>query len=175
MRHDFPRRIQLMHAPRQLAERNEVPLEIADLVFVRLAHIQDKYVVSMIQPRLQLARRDLRHLHRRPGSFFAAHAAEFVVVNELGDGSMRAAHRAVRILPQLEFTELHSQRVEKQQAPREILAGTEDELDRLHRLNRADDSRQHAKQGDFRKRYCRVSIIDQIDFVTSDRQLVSAT
>src|SRR4029077_3766248 len=41
MRHDFPRRIQLVHAPRQLAKRNEVPLEIADLVFVRLAHIQD--------------------------------------------------------------------------------------------------------------------------------------
>src|SRR5229473_801860 len=94
MRHDFPRRIQLMHAPRQLAERNEVPLEIADLVFVRLAHIQDKYVVSMIQPRLQLARRNLRNLHRRAGSFFAAHTAEFVVVNEFGDRAMRAAHRA---------------------------------------------------------------------------------
>jgi hypothetical protein len=50
MRYDFPRRIQFMHAPRQFAERDEMPLEIADLVFVRLAHIQDKYVVSMIQP-----------------------------------------------------------------------------------------------------------------------------
>src|SRR6266404_3793095 len=75
MRHDFARRIQLMHAPRQLAERNEVPLEIADLVFVQLAHIQDKQIVSMIQPRLKLTRRNLRHLHRWAGSFFAAHPA----------------------------------------------------------------------------------------------------
>jgi len=72
-----------MHAPRQLAERNEVPLEIADLVFVPLAHIQDKQIVSVIQPRLKLTRRNLRHLHRWAGSFFAAHPAEFVVVNEL--------------------------------------------------------------------------------------------
>src|SRR6202162_1758157 len=128
MRHDLPRRIQLVHAPRQLAKRNEVPLEIADLVFVWLAHIQDKQIVSMIQPRLQLARRDLRHLHRRAGSLFTTHAAEFVVVNELGDGAMRAAHRAVRIFPQLEFTELHPQRVEEQQAPCEIFPGAADEL-----------------------------------------------
>src|SRR6267378_5255961 len=99
----------------------------------------------MIQPRLQLARRNLRHLHRRAGSLFTTHATEFVVVNELGDGAMRTAYRAVRIFPQLEFTELHSQCVEKQQAPCEIFAGAEDELDGFHRLNRADDSRQHAK------------------------------
>src|SRR6266850_262878 len=145
MRHDFPGRIQFMHAPRQLAERDEMPLEIADLVFVRLAHIQDKYVVSMIQPRLQLARRDLRHLHRRAGSFFPAHAAEFVVVDKFGDGAMGAAHRAVWIFPQLEFTELHSQRVKEQQAPNKIVTGAKNELDRFHRLNRADDSRQHAQ------------------------------
>src|SRR3989442_9550421 len=145
MRHDFARRIQLMHAPRQLAERNEVPLEIADLVFVRLAHIQDKQIVSMIQPRLKLMRRNLRHLHRWAGSFFAAHPAKFVIVNEFGDRAVRAAHRAVRIFPQFEFTELHSQRVEEQQAPREIFSGAKNELDGFHRLNRANDSRQHAK------------------------------
>src|SRR5580693_3175799 len=53
MRDDFPRGIQLVHAARQLAERNQMSMQIADLVFVRLAHIQNEKIVSAIETRLQ--------------------------------------------------------------------------------------------------------------------------
>jgi hypothetical protein len=42
MRHDFSRGIEFVNAPRQLPEREKVPFEIADLVFVGLAHIENE-------------------------------------------------------------------------------------------------------------------------------------
>src|SRR5882724_3954468 len=42
MRDDFARRIQFVHAPRQFTQRNQVPVEIANLVFVWFAHIQNE-------------------------------------------------------------------------------------------------------------------------------------
>src|SRR5580704_12712772 len=108
-----------MHAPRKLAERDQMPVEIANLIFVRLAHVQNEQVIAAIEPGFQFARSNLRDLHGRTGGFFAANAAELEVVDELGDGWIRAAHRAVRALPQLQLTEFHSQRIEEQQAPDE--------------------------------------------------------
>jgi len=80
-----------------------------------------------------------------PGASFAAHAAEFVVINQLGDRRMRAAHGAIRIFAQLELAEFHSESVEKQQAPHEIIAAAKNQLDRFHRLDGADDSGQNAE------------------------------
>src|SRR5438876_8141461 len=53
MRHDFARRVEFVHAARQLAERNQFTLEIANLVFVRLAHIQNEDVIAFVEARLQ--------------------------------------------------------------------------------------------------------------------------
>src|SRR5713101_6053786 len=114
MRHDFPRRIKFVDAPRQLPEWKQMPLEIADLVFVGLAHIENEQIISTIEPGFEFAWSDFRHLHGRAGSFFAAHAAEFVIIDQLRDRRMRAAHRAVRVLPELELAELHPESVKKE-------------------------------------------------------------
>src|SRR5258708_7305393 len=114
-------RTEFVDAPSQLPKRKKMPLEIADLVFVRLAHVENEKIISTIEPGLQFARRNFRDLHRWPGSFFAAHAAEFVVVDQLGDRWMRAAHRAVWIFTQLEFAEFHSEAVKQKQSSNEIV------------------------------------------------------
>src|SRR5260370_1375183 len=152
MRHDFPRGIQFVNAPRQLSEWKEMSLEIADLVFVWLAHIENEQIISAIEPGLEFARSDFRHLHGRAGGFFAAHAAEFVVIDQLGDRRMRTAHRAIRVLAQLEFAELHPESVKKQQSSHEIIPAAEDHLDRFHRLDGADDSWKYAEDAAFRAR-----------------------
>ena len=45
-----------------------------------------------------------------------ANAAELLVVDELGDGGIFTADRALGILAQLEFAEAHVERVDQQQA-----------------------------------------------------------
>ena len=62
---------------------------------------------------------------------------------------MRAADRAIGILAQLQLAESHGQRVEQQQPADERFAFADDELQRFRRLNRADDSRQHAEHAAF--------------------------
>src|SRR5712664_1403254 len=129
-----------------------MPVEIADLVFVGLAHIENEQIISTIEPGLEFAWSDFRHLHGRARGFFAADAAEFVVIDQLGDGGMRAAHRAIRVLAQLELAELHPESVKKQQSSHEIIAAAEDHLDRFHRLDGADNSGQDAEHAAFRAR-----------------------
>src|ERR1700733_1002131 len=58
---------------------------------------------------------------------------------------MIAAHRATVILAQLQFAELHRQRIEKQQTAFQAFASAQDELDCFHGLDRADDARKHTK------------------------------
>src|SRR5712692_7613757 len=139
-----------MDAPRQFPEREKMSLKIANLVFVRLAHIENEQIISTIESGLEFARRDFRHLHSGPGSLFAAYAAEFEVVDQLGNRRMRAAHRAVRIFAQLEFAEFHSESIKEQQASDEIVAAAENQLDRFHRLDGADDSGQDTENATFR-------------------------
>src|SRR6202521_3438111 len=127
-----------------------MPLEIADLVLVGLTHIENEQIISTIEPGFELARSNLRHLHGRAGGFFAAHAAKFVIIDQLGDRRMRSAHRAVRILAQLELAEFHAESVKKQQASHEIFSPAEDQLDRFHRLDGADDPGQNAEDAAFR-------------------------
>src|SRR5258708_16354887 len=105
-------------------------LEIADLVFVRLADIENEKIIPAIETGLQFARSNFRHLHGGAGSFFAAHTAELVVIDQLGDRAMRTAHRAIWIFAQLEFAEFHSDGVNEQQAPHEIIPAAENQLDR---------------------------------------------
>src|SRR5208282_4188467 len=145
VRDDFTRRVQFVNAARQFAERDQVTLQIADLKFMRLAHIQDEEIVSAVEARFQLARGNLRDLHIRAGSFFTAHAAKFVVIDELVNGAMLAAHWTSRIFAQLEFAEFHAERIEEQQPANEALAAAKNQLDGFHRLDGTDDARQHAQ------------------------------
>ena len=125
-------------------------LKIADLILVGLAHVENEEIVSTIESGFQIAWRNLRHLHRRAGSFFAANAAKFVVIDEFVNRAMRAAHGAVRVLAQLELAESHSQCVKQEQATNEIVPTAENELDCFHRLDRANDSGQNAEHSAFR-------------------------
>src|SRR5258708_18314241 len=63
---------------------------------------------------------------------------------------MRTAHRAVWILAQLEFAEFHSESVKQEQASHEIIPAAENQLDRFHGLNGADDSGQNTQDAAFR-------------------------
>ena len=94
-------------------------------------------------------RRNFRNAQIRSLRFFAANAAELVVVDQLVDRAMLAAHRAIRILSQLQFAEFHAERIEEQQAADEAVACAENQLDRFHRLNGADDAGQHAEHSAF--------------------------
>src|SRR5262245_17893084 len=76
-------------------------------------------------------------MHRR--------VAELDVVDVLGDRRVVAAHGAVRVAAHGHFVERRSERVEEQEPPGEGVASVEDQLERLVRLDRADDSGEHAE------------------------------
>src|SRR5581483_6517097 len=145
---DLAAGVEFMHALGKIAQRDEVASQVADLVLVRLAHIQNKQVFAAVQALFQFFNRHGRHtaLHRL---FFPADAAELVVVNELAHGGMRAAGGAVGILAQLELAEAHAQRVYQHQTPDKRLALAEDELDGFGGLHHADQSRQDAEHAPF--------------------------
>src|SRR5271170_7262597 len=125
---------------------------VADLIFVRLAHIEDEEILFRIQPPLQLFYLNLRNpvAHR---FFLPANAAKFVVVYQLRDRGMRAADRAIGILAQLEFAELHAQRVDQQQAADERLTHAENQLDHFGGLHHAHQTGQNAEHSAFGARW----------------------
>src|SRR5579862_2483451 len=147
--HNLARRIELMHAARQFTQWQQVPLDVTNLVFVGLAHVENIKIIATIEPRFELPGSYLGNLEIRRGRFLTAHAEKFVVINELVDGAILTAHRAIRILAQLEFTELHAQRIKKEQAADQAVARAQNQLDGFHGLNGSDDARQHAEHAAF--------------------------
>ena len=119
--------------------------EPRDGVFVRLAHVDDLHVLAEVDPALELERRDLVELRRRRRRRGGSDAAEDLVVDEALDRRIDPAHRAVRILAQLHLAESHRPGIEQKQAIDERLAVVKEQLDRLGRLDRADDPGQHAQ------------------------------
>src|SRR6266849_6030165 len=116
MRDDLARAIELVHAPRQIPQRNQMAAQVTNLVFMRLAHVENENFVATVQSSLQLARGDFGDLRCGRRSFLAANTAELFVVNQLGDGAVLSANRASGILAQLELAEAHSERIEQEQA-----------------------------------------------------------
>src|SRR5579883_549027 len=139
-----------MGAARNFSERNQSAVQIADLIFVWLADVENEQVIAAIETRFELARSNFRHLHIRHRSFFAANAAEFVIVDQFCNGRILSANRAIGIFSQLQFAELHSQRIEKQQAAGKTIPAANDELDGFHCLNRANDTWQNTEHTAFR-------------------------
>ena len=92
-------------------------------------------------------RRDAHGRHQR-----AAHrrVAELDVVDVLGDRRVVAADRAVGVAAHRDLVERRPERVEEEQSPGERVAAAEDELERLVRLERADDPGQHAEDAALR-------------------------
>src|SRR6266581_2133915 len=62
---------------------------------------------------------------------------------------MCAADRAVRVLAQPQFAELHAERIHQQQPPDERFTGAQDELDDFGRLNDAEQSWKNSQHATF--------------------------
>ena len=132
--------------------RDQRGAEVGDRVLVGLADVEDEDVFLGVEFALELLDGDLRDAvdDRGVGDGLVAgdferadlgglcDAAELVVVDQLGDGRVRAADGAVGVLAQLEGAEVHAERVDQQQAADERLADAEDELDDLGGLDDAD-------------------------------------
>src|SRR5215467_12986657 len=97
MRDDFAAGIEFVDALGKIAKRNEMSLDIADMVFVRLAHIKHKQVVAGIQTAFEFL-----YLHFRYACFhgllLATNSAKLLIVYQLRNGGMSAAGRALGIL-----------------------------------------------------------------------------
>src|SRR5271165_4604949 len=119
--------------------------DVADLILVRFAYVEDIDVVAAVEPGLQFTGSDLGNRRRRSRGFLAANTAEFRVVDKLCDGRMAPAHRAIRILAQLELAEFHPERIEQQQSPNQRVTLANNELERFSGLDGPDNSGEHAK------------------------------
>ena len=62
---------------------------------------------------------------------------------------MLAAHRAIRIFAQLEFPELHGQRIDQQQTSDERIPFAQDQLDDFRGLHHPYQTRKDAKHAAF--------------------------
>src|SRR5919202_5292374 len=84
-------------------------------------------------------------IERPPSRVLPRTGAELDVVDVVGDGRALAADRALRVAPDRHLVELRGERVEQEQPADERLADPERELERLARLQRADDPREDAE------------------------------
>lgn len=100
--------IEFVNATGQLAKGHQMPFEIANLVFVRFAHIQNENVIALVQAFFQIARRNLGNVQIGFRLLFTANAAELIVVDELVDLTMSPAHRAMGVLSQFEFAKFEA-------------------------------------------------------------------
>ena len=137
MGHNLAAGIQFVNTLGQLSERNQIAIDVADLVFMRLANVEHEQVFAGIKPTLQFF-----YLNFRNCCFhwflLTTDSAKFVIVDQLRDGRMSSAYWAIGIFAQLEFAELHIQGIDQQQAANQGLAFAQDELDDLRRLHHAD-------------------------------------
>src|SRR5260370_33103603 len=153
MGHDLAAAVEFAYTLWQIAERDEISVQVADLVFVRLAYVENENVGFGIELLFQFFHRNCGHVasrgHRR---FRAADSAELLVVDQLGDRPVRAAGGAIGILAQLQFAELHAEGIDQQQSSGERIALPQNQLDGLGRLNHADEPRQNPENSAFRAR-----------------------
>ena len=93
-----------------------------------------------------LVLRDLERTHLD----WLLNTAELVVVDQFGDRRVRAADRAVGILAQLQRAEGHAQCVDQQETAHKGLSYLQNQLDRLGRLDHADQAGQNAEHATLR-------------------------
>src|ERR1043165_7104249 len=74
-----------------------------------------------------------------------AEAAELLVVDELVNGRLLAAHRAARVPLKLQRIDLVRQRIEAEELADERLALAKNQLDRLESLDRSDETREDSQ------------------------------
>ena len=87
--------------------------DVADVVLVRFTHIEYIDVVTAVEPLFQFFHFNFIGSHFGWG-LLAANSAELLVIDQLSDCRIFPARWAIGILPQLELTEFHGQRVDQQ-------------------------------------------------------------
>src|SRR5713226_7265410 len=112
---------------------------------MRFAYVDDLNIIATVESLFQFSSRDFFHLVFGCGWWLRCDSAELFVIDQLFDGRIVAAHRAIGILAQLQLAKAHSPRVEQQQTINHDVGRAEDDLNRFVGLNGADDSRQHAQ------------------------------
>ena len=120
----------------------------ADRDFLGVAHVEDERRLLHFEEGLELCRRDLldgRSIGRRRRRLGAADAAEFLVIDQRVDRRVRPADRALGVLADLHFAEGHLEGVVEQEPADQRFPGSQDEFDRLGRLNDADQARQNSQ------------------------------
>src|SRR5436190_1954644 len=148
---DIGVRVELGEALPDLAERDQARGgDVADLVLVRLANVDQYEVVAAVELGLYLFYVDLTLAHlgllRRR---LLRHAAELMIIDQFRDGAMVAADGALGILAELQLAELHAEGVVEHEASDEGLADAEDQLDGLGRLDEADRAGEDAENAAF--------------------------
>src|SRR5262249_11872695 len=105
----------------QVTERDEVTVEIADLIFVRLAHIENEDVILTIEAPFEFLRSDLRN-RNAVLLFFTTDTTELLIVDEGSNRGRGAADGAFGVLAQLELAEAHAKGIDQEEPPRECVA-----------------------------------------------------
>src|ERR1019366_9852672 len=96
--------------------------------------------VALVHLFLQLLHRDRGHAHLSLLLFLHPRdTTELLVVDEPRHSGIRAADGAIGVLAHLELAEAHAERVHEEEPSDERFAGSDDELDRLRRLDHAEE------------------------------------
>src|SRR6266542_2932564 len=82
--------------------------------------------------------------------FFRPHTAKLVVVNRRKDCRVFAANGTLSIAPQVKLPKFNLERVEMKQTSNQELADAHNQLDRLNRLQHADNPRQNTEHARLR-------------------------
>src|SRR3989475_10217085 len=148
---DLVGRAELIHAGGNLGDRHQDRLvQARDLPFHRLSDVEKDHLFALVNLLLQLRDRDLELL---PDLLrWTPQAAELLVINEFLDRRIRSTDRALGVLAQLELPELHPERVEDEETADQGVAPPEKKFDRLERLNRSDNAREHPEHSALRTR-----------------------
>ena len=94
---DLPAGVELADPLWQVIQRDQVAANVADLVLVRLTHIEHKEVIAPVKALLEFFNGDIGHRCWR-GGFLSTDPAELIVVDQFRHRRMRSADEAIGIL-----------------------------------------------------------------------------
>src|SRR5258708_31632016 len=117
---------------------------------MRLAYVDDLNVVATVESLFQFSRRDFFHSIFGCGWWLWRDSAKLLVIDQLFDGRIVAAHRAIGILAQLQLAKAHSPCVEQEQPVNHDAGRAENYLHRFTGLNGAQHYGKDAEHAPFR-------------------------
>src|SRR5438445_12572816 len=107
---------------------------------MRFAHVDDLNIIAVVESLFQFSGRDLFHLVFGCGWRWWRDSAELFVIDQLFDGRIVAAHRAIGIFAQLQLAKAHPTSVETQHTVTHYVRRAESDRDSFGALKRAHAS-----------------------------------